>query len=109
MSSHEPQFAHDFTDTEFRVEDVRLDGNRFTRCTFTHCRLIFDGEAVPVFTECHVAQGCEFVLAGHARTTAEFFSLLVHRSGHGGLESFHAFLHDLYGGAFEPDAADRVG
>lgn len=105
MSPDDRQPAHHFTDTDFSVEDVRLDGNSFTRCTFTRCRLKFSGEALPVFVECDVRDGTEFIFAGHALTTVQLLSMLVHRSGNGGLETFHRFLHDLYGRQFEPDRA----
>ena len=101
MPSHQPEFAHHFTDTVFRSESVALDGNRFERCQFFDCQLRFSGQALPVLVECDVREGCEFILAGAARTTFQFLSLLLYRSGEGGRETVDRLTQQLYAGAFE--------
>lgn len=39
-------------DRTFRNEDVELDGNEYTNCSFSRCRMIFRGTAVPGFHSC---------------------------------------------------------
>jgi hypothetical protein len=99
---HDPQPAHHFTDTVFEREDVRLDGNRFTRCTFgPRCRIHFFGEALPTFDQCVIAESVGFVLGGHARTTLQFLSMLYHVGGRGGTETVEGVLDQLRRGDFQ--------
>ncbi len=90
-----------FSDVTFEREDVRLDGRHFTRCLFADCRLLFGGDALPVFTECDVGEDTQFVLTDSARRTFQFLSALYHHSGKGGRETVERLLEQLRSGTLE--------
>ena len=42
----------EFTDENFEGQTVELDGNRYTRCKFTNCTIVYGGGAIPVLAHC---------------------------------------------------------
>lgn len=104
MSDLEQPQPRRFVGTTFALQDVRLDGIHFERCRFQNSRLIFDGVALPEFTDCHAEHDVQLILSGHAQLTAQLLSLFYHRTNKFGREMVDRFIDDLRRGAFEPDA-----
>lgn len=101
MSPNQNDAPH-YVGTVFTKQDIRIDGVEFTECVFGDgCRLVFGGESLPVFRECHVGRQVEIVFTGHAKRTVAFVSMLAHRCDDAGLQLVQDFIHDLLGGAFE--------
>lgn len=60
---------------QFNGKDVELDGQRFERCIFRDCKLIYRGGPLPDLIKNDV-QGCNFKLEGAAKQTILFCRML---------------------------------
>jgi hypothetical protein len=72
LTSHEQQSLED---EQLQDQDVVLDGNTYRRCTFTRCRLIFQGGAVPLLNDCRFVE-TEWAFGGAAMRTVGFLNML---------------------------------
>jgi hypothetical protein len=43
----------EFTDENFEGQRVDLDGNRYTRCNFTNCTIVYSGGDIPILSHCN--------------------------------------------------------
>ena len=43
----------EFTDENFEGQTVELDGNRYTRCNFINCTILYSGGEIPVLAHCN--------------------------------------------------------
>jgi hypothetical protein len=50
--SGEGQVA-EFSDENFDSQTIDLDGNRYVRCNFNKCTMIYSGGAIPVLQHCN--------------------------------------------------------
>jgi hypothetical protein len=83
-------------DKTFEREDVRLDGNVFTGCTFKGCRVIFTGTQMGALSVCRF-DNCDFQFHGPAQNTLEFLALLYKEGGDGGRKLVEHFFQIIRG------------
>ena len=74
----------DYHDRFFRDESVDLSDNRFHRCTFEKCKLIYRGDISPTFKDNQFIDSV-FEFADAAMRTIYFLSGMYH-AGNGGRE-----------------------
>ncbi len=84
----------DHEDQVFRDDQIHLDGNRYIRCTFERCVMVFSGVS-PVALE-----GCSFIettwtFDGAAALTVNFMKGLYHGAGEGGRELVERTFSDI--------------
>jgi hypothetical protein len=58
----------DYTQGKFADARIPLDGNSYTECTFTRCRLVYRGGAPPSITDCYF-DACRLEMVGAAANT----------------------------------------
>ncbi|WP_158912578.1 hypothetical protein [Caulobacter sp. S45] len=61
--------------TSYNHETVVLDGESFEGCEFRDCRLVYTGEAVPIFDQCRF-DNCEWKFEGAAARTLAHLKLV---------------------------------
>lgn len=66
--------------TWFKDDAVRLDGNRYVKCNFTDCQLIYAGEDETDFQDC-TFMGCSWTFDDAALRTLSFLTTLYHSAG----------------------------
>lgn len=64
----------------FKDQDIVLDGNTFTECTFTNCRLSYSG-VLPVSMVSNRFDNCKWGFLGPAAATLNFMTALYHGGG----------------------------
>jgi hypothetical protein len=89
-----------FEDERFERSELLLDGNRYERCTFYDCRLIYRGDDETYVTGSSFEQ-VSFVLDGPAERTMRFLVDLG-KVRDGGQELLESFLNCLRAGVL-PD------
>ena len=60
---------------KFSHETVRVDGEAFSECDFTGCRMVYAGGDVPEFSECRF-QDCEWKFEQAASQTLGYLKLI---------------------------------
>jgi hypothetical protein len=73
----------EYRDQIFENEDVLLDGNTFTGCTFRNCNLLFNAIAPGRFSANRV-YNCPYVFGGPADLMLQFLSAIFNGGGEGG-------------------------
>lgn len=76
----------EYRDKDFSGEDVLLDGNVFTGCTFRNCRLIFAARDVFQVGACNFNENIKWHFDGPAALTLQFLTAIYHEAGEGGRE-----------------------
>lgn len=71
------QEQHSLVDVQLQDQDVVLDGTTYRRCTFTRCRLIYQGGEMPMFYESRFVE-TEWAFGGAAMRTVGFLNMLYH-------------------------------
>jgi hypothetical protein len=74
----------EFRDKDLSGQDVPLDGNIFTGCTFRNCRVIFRAEAPFSLVECRFEEDVDWLFGGLAPATIEFLTAMYHTRGKAG-------------------------
>jgi hypothetical protein len=74
----------EFRDQDFTGQEVTLDGNTFTGCTFRNCRVVFKAIAPCQMSACHFKENIEWALEGPAALTIDVLTSLYHGMGEGG-------------------------
>jgi len=69
-------------DKTFENQEILLDGNVFTGCTFRNCRIVVRGEAGAIVGAC-TFENAKWVLKGPAASTLQFLSQLYKASQSG--------------------------
>lgn len=64
----------------FRDDAVRLDGNRYVKCHFTDCQLIYAGDNETDFQDCTFMR-CSWTFDDAALRTLSFLTTLYHGAG----------------------------
>lgn len=64
-----------YKDEKFENREVVLDGSTFEGCTFTKCRVVFEGGALPEMVN-NGFHDCEWYFGGPAGRTMAFLSAL---------------------------------
>jgi hypothetical protein len=68
-------------DKDFVDQDVHLDNNTFTGCTFRNCRLIYSGEGAVELSVCNFDEESQWLLGGAAVRTLDYLTMLYHTPG----------------------------
>jgi hypothetical protein len=63
------------SDVRFSHESVRVDGEVFSNCEFTGCRMVYAGGQVPEFADCRF-QDCEWKFDEAASQTLSYLRLM---------------------------------
>ena len=79
-----------FTHQTFENENVLLDGNEFSHCTFEHCAIEYRGYATTVLED-DVFNNCDWTFAGPAADTIEFLTGLYSAGG-----NFRALVEKIF-------------
>ena len=61
--------------TKFSHETVKLDGEAFSSCEFTGCRMVYAGGETPQFDSCRF-QDCEWKFEGAASQTLAYLRVM---------------------------------
>lgn len=69
-----------FTNQTFQNQDVLLDGNEFTGCTFDKCRITFLGIAGHSLSDMKITN-CSWHFSGPAANTVNFMTALYAQGG----------------------------
>ncbi len=64
----------------FRGDAVRLDGNRYVKCHFTDCQLIYAADNETDFQDCTFVR-CSWTFDDAALRTLSFLTTLYHSAG----------------------------
>ena len=56
-------------------ENIHIDEDEFTNCTFVNCRIIFTGKGPTRFTNCRFDE-CQWVFDGPAENTIQYLAAL---------------------------------
>jgi hypothetical protein len=67
-----------YTDCTFQGRRVVISGQRFERCTFVNCELVFDGKPTQLIS-CNIS-GCNWAFEGAAGETLGFVSAMCANS-----------------------------
>jgi hypothetical protein len=67
----------DFRDQTIEDQEVELDGNVFTGCTFRRCRFVFRATDSVVMSVCRLVD-CTWKAGGSAANTIKFLSEMYH-------------------------------
>lgn len=84
-----------FRDQDFTGQDVALDGNTFTGCTFRDCRMIFRAESPVTLGANHFKENVKWVFDGPAMLTIDFLRGLYHGLGEGGRKLIEQTFQDI--------------
>jgi uncharacterized protein YjbI with pentapeptide repeats len=68
-----------------------IDGNRYERCRFENCNLVFRGGEIPHISDCNF-DNCTWQFADAAERTLIFMHHLYHGMGSGGAQLIEATL-----------------
>lgn len=74
----------EYRDQDFKGQDIVLDGNTFTGCTFRQCRVVFRGTAPFTLSANRFKEDIEWAFDGAAALTLKVLSGLYHGAGEGG-------------------------
>lgn len=74
----------EFRDRDFNGEEVTLDGNTFTGCTFRNCRVVFRATAPCTLNANVFKENVQWTLDGPAALTLQFLRAMYHGMGSGG-------------------------
>jgi len=74
----------EYRDQTIEKQDVLLDGNTFTGCTFRNCRMIFKGMHPVMLGANHFTENVKWQFDGPAALTVQFMTALYHGAGEGG-------------------------
>ena len=74
----------EFRDQDFTGQEVTLDGNTFTGCTFRNCRVVSKALAPSKLSACHFKENIQWTLDGPAALTIDFLTNIYHGMGEGG-------------------------
>ncbi len=74
----------EFRDQDFTGQEITLDGNVFTGCTFRNCRVVFRAIAPCTLTANNFGENVQWILDGPAALTVKFLTALYHGAGEGG-------------------------
>lgn len=70
---------------QYTKETVLTDGNTYLNCTFTNCRMEYNGGEQPTFTDCSL-RNSELQLGDSAANTAEYLRTLYQLGLRGGVD-----------------------
>lgn len=84
----------DFRDKDFDGEDLQLDGNRFTGCTFRRCRLEFRGTTGVNIVACTFGENNTWALNGAAGTTCNYLSMMYRAGGQAIVEGIFTAIRE---------------
>ena len=82
----------EYRDRDFSGQDVLLDGNVFTGCTFRNCRVIFRAEQSFELVACSFNDDVQWTFDGSATATINFLTALYHSRG----ETGRQVVEDLF-------------
>ena len=85
----------EYRDKDFDGQDVLLDGNTFSGCTFQNCRMIFRGTKGPKLSANHFKQNVQWSFDGPAGLTLQFMSAFYNGRGEGGKEMIEALFEQI--------------
>jgi hypothetical protein len=74
----------EYRDADISGEDVLLDGNVFSGCTFHDCGIVYQASAPFSLTACSFKENVEWRFDGAAASTLQFLALLYNEAGEGG-------------------------
>lgn len=74
-----------FENRQYTKETVATDGNEFVNCTFTGCRMVYNGGVQPTFTNCSM-RNSELELGDAAANTTEYLRTLYQLGLRGGVD-----------------------
>lgn len=70
---------------EFTGMEEAVDFNQYIDCTFTRCRIIYRGGALPKFENCKITE-CQWSLEDAGHRTLNYLGMLYHNMGSMGQE-----------------------
>lgn len=86
-----------YINESFEDERIELHGKSFRGCTFTNCKLVYDGDRSPIFSDNEFVD-TRFIFSGAALRTLYFLGNMYH-AGEGGEEVINSTFADIKNGA----------
>lgn len=85
----------EYRDKDFNEQEILLDGNTFTGCTFRNCRITYLGEGGFKLEACHFKEGMRWYFDRSAAATLNFLAMAYHSMGEGGRELVEKTFEDI--------------
>ena len=82
-----------YVDKTFENERIDLHGKSFSGCTFSNCKLVYDGDRSPTFSNNTFIE-TQFIFSGAALRTLYFLGNMYH-AGEGGKEVIDQTFTDI--------------
>lgn len=87
----------EFSDENFEDQTVDLDGNRYTRCNFNRCTIVYSGGEIPVLAHCNFSKE-----TWHFKGAAERTLILLQEFSRAG-SGFEALVRGCFPALFKPN------
>ena len=87
-----------FNNKNFNDEEVRLDSNEFTNCTFTDCKMVYGGTGKVGMRGCKFSN-VNWTLADAAANTIQFMTAMYHGAGAGGKQLIESTFDNIRKGS----------
>jgi hypothetical protein len=94
----------EYRDADISGEDVLLDGNVFSGCTFHDCRIVYEATAPFSLTACSFKENVEWAFSGAASLTLQFLALLYNEAGEAGRNLVEEAFKQIRSGRQRGDA-----
>jgi hypothetical protein len=98
LTPRPPGESLEFRDKDFAGQEVLLDGNTFTGCTFRSCRVIFRGEKPFTLAACRFKDDARWAFDGPAALTLQALATLYKDCGDAGKQIVEYTLNKIVRG-----------
>jgi hypothetical protein len=88
----------EFRDKDFNGEEVTLDDNTFTGCTFRNCTVIYRGSSKLHVSGNRFLENVKWKLDGPAAATVQFLAAVYNGMGEGGRDLVENTFKQIRGG-----------
>lgn len=83
-----------FENKSFNDEEVRLDSNEFTNCTFTNCNMVYGGTGTVVMSGC-TFNNLKWTFTDAAANTIQFMTAMYQGAGAGGKQLIESTFNNI--------------
>jgi hypothetical protein len=97
----------EFRDQDFNGQDITLDNNTFTGCTFRNCRVVFRATGPIALSANSFKENVKWVFDGPAATTIVFLTELYKSGGEGGRQLVENTFENIRRGRKGPEPPKR--
>jgi hypothetical protein len=84
----------EYKSTQFKNDEVRLDGNAFVGCSFNNCVLVYGGGPLPVMIN-NSLKDVRWDFREAASNTIQFMTAIYHGMGEGGRQLVEQTIENI--------------